>query len=432
MTTPEPISVVVISEINTIPAQEWDALTTGISFPFVRHAFLSALETSGSVGDHTGWLPCHICIYRNLPEKKLVAAMPCYLKTDSMGEYIFDWAWAQGAQRARIPYYPKLVAAIPYTPATGPRMLTIDADPQERDALRTLLIRAALDLIEQNRLSSFHMLFCLDEEATFLQELSNNKTIPEQLLRRASMQYHWRNQKPDGSVYQDMDDMWQHFSNEPRKQARKERRTAQQKAAELQLSIQEEDASKLTPEECLRIYQLYTSTIDRKWGQPYLTPEFFLQLSSSHLAPSVLLYTARIPTGEIVAMSLSFWQGQHIYGRYWGTSLDENRESDQNNKNIPYLHFEMCYHLLVDKAIKNQWRLVEAGAQGEHKRKRGFVPVCTHSIHAIRHARLHDAIADFVEQESTAIHQRIDVETAHSPYKEGHAPPLPRRAGLFR
>jgi hypothetical protein len=347
------------------------------------------------VGTGTAWQPCHLVIR---VDHKLVAAMPLYERSDSYGEYIFDWSWAQAAQRSHVRYFPKLTSAIPFVPATGPRVLV--APGFDANLAREALSAAALELMHDKKASSVHVLFPRDHEAAHIASLPDLH-----YGRRASMQFHWRN---DG--YASFDAFLEQLTHDDRKQIKRERRRVVEAGVDIEVHNGVDVEPALWPE----IFSLYTSISDRKWGRPYLTRAFF-ELMPKHRA---LVALAR-KGGRVVAMTLSFEKGAHIYGRHWGCSDD-----------IPGLHFELCYYRLLERAIATKATLVEAGAQGEHKLKRGFLPVITHSLHAFADARFGAAVHRFLEDESAAVRAEQQELAAHGPFKEGTAPKRALVAGV--
>ncbi len=385
------MDVSVLPRIADVPAADWDALA-GDDNPFVEHAFLHALEESKSVGPRTGWLPQHLVVKEG---GALVAALPCYVKTDSYGEYIFDWQWARAAGRARVDYYPKLTAAVPFTPATGPRLLVKPGAPVER--ARKALAEGMKLLEKELGCSSSHVLFCRDDEAASL--------VDNGFGRRASLQYHWRN-----GGYDSFDGFLAALRHEERKQIKRERRRVAESGVDVEVMNGADVPDALWP----AVFSLYTSISDRKWGRPYLTRAFF-DLMPRHRAVVVLARQA----GAVVAMTLSFEKGPHIYGRYWGCSEE-----------IPGLHFELCYYRLLERSIANKGSLVEAGAQGEHKLKRGFLPVVTHSAHHITDPRFSAAVMLFLEEERAAVLEEQQLLLQHGPFKDGAAPDRPLVAGV--
>lgn len=391
------MDIEVVERIDEVPAGDWDKLA-GADNPFVEHAFLALLEGSRSVGGRSGWLPRHLLLRDASRGGEIVGALPCYLRGDSYGEFIFDWAWAQAAARAGLEYYPKLTCAVPFTPATGPRLLVKPG--ADGAAVRRALMAGLRALADDEGCSSSHVLFCRDDEAAVLAEGG--------FLRRASLQFHWRN-----GGWSTFDEHLEALRHEERKQIRRERRRVAEAGVDVAVMNGAEVPRALWP----AIFALYTSTSDRKWGRPYLTRAFFDEIPRV-LGERALVVTAR-RGGDLVAMTLSFEKGKHIYGRYWGA-----------REEIPGLHFELCYYRLVERALARGVTLVEAGAQGEHKLKRGFLPVVTHSAHAIEDARLAAAVARFLREEAEAVQAEQDELLAHSPFKAGEAPVFPLTAGV--
>ena len=372
-----------VESIDQVDAQAWDALVDPDD-PFCTHAFLKALEDSGSVGTQTsGWLPRHLLLVDN---EKLAGAMPLYLKFHSYGEYIFDWGWAQGAQAAGLRYYPKLLSAVPFTPATGRRFLCDPSDPKPR---RAQLSAAALALTHQLGASGLHVLFCQEAETT---------PLPQGLFARHTHQYHFHIH-PD---WRDFSDYLDSLRSRNRKQVRRERREAQN----LGLRIEFKAGSELEEGDIAALRGCYHATIERKWAQAYLDPAFFSALSGS-LAP--ICRVALAYQGErAVAAALFFTRGAHLYGRYWGAL-----------GHFPMLHFELCYYLPIEWAIAQGLTRFEAGAQGQHKIKRGFCPEKTYSLHALTHPGLADAVARYVAEEQREVQSDIDYLERFTPFKKG-------------
>lgn len=390
-TPPAGLSVTVHDSLADISPGDWDALISYDS-PFVRHAFLRLLETSGCVGsEDTGWLPQHLVVRDG---EQIVGAVPAYLRLDSYGEYIFDWSWAQAAQRGGLRYYPKVTAAVPFTPATGQRLLT------HRDDVRKVAIRALAQLMAEHEASSAHVLFCTDDEASAMETLG--------FTRRATHQYHFHN---DG--YGSFDDFLATLRHENRKQIKKERR----RVAEQGVTIERVNGADASDAQWALMFQLYRSTTDRKWGSPYLTEQFFTQAKSTVGAAALLTFAKR--EGRVIAGTLSFEHGKHLFGRYWGAL-----------EHVDHLHFELCYYQLIEHAIANKQTLVEAGAQGEHKLKRGFVPVVVHSAHAFENAQLRHAISRFCLEERRELAAVLPEWARHAPFREGAAPRVPAIAGV--
>ena len=376
----------VIDALSQLSEPDWNALVSPDD-PFTTYAFLRALEDSGSVGQGSGWQPMHVVAY---DDTLLVGAIPLYLKTDSYGEYIFDWGWANASQRAGIRYYPKLTSAIPFTPATGRRLLL---HPQAPPETVDTLVQGLQDLAEKTKASSIHALFLTKEEQDALS--------PKGFLPRLTYQFHWENKV--GSGYQDFDDFLQHFRSSIRKQTRKERRQAA--ASGLTLCVKR--GSELNEAEWAALFHFYRHTAQDKHAIPYLTKKFF-DLLRGPLMPYVVASLGL--KGETpVAGSLAFQKGKHLYGRYWGCL--ESHEA---------LHFELCYYQLIDFCIKHKLTRFEAGAQGEHKLKRGFLPSPTYSAHWLRHPGFAQAIADFLERETSAVQEEMAALLPHGPFhREG-------------
>jgi predicted N-acyltransferase len=354
--------------ISTLPAQEWDALTDGHN-PFTSHAFLSAMETSGSVdrlgeGGSTGWQAAPILI--DGADGRLAGALPAYIKTHSQGEYVFDHAWADAWQRAGGDYYPKLQIAVPFTPATGPRILTQDM------ALALPLLRAAETLCKDADLSSAHATFIEPGQVPLFEEAG--------WLIRHDIQFHWENRD-----YTSFDDFLAGLSSAKRKNLRKERAAAQEGVEIRQLT-----GAQIQPEHWDAFWRFYQDTGARKWGQPYLTRRAFTLLGET-MADQILLVLAYVD-GHPIAGALNFIGSTCLYGRYWGATLDK-----------PFLHFELCYYQAIDAAIALGLSRVEAGAQGGHKLARGYEPVRTVSAHYIPHAGFRAAVGDFLRAERAGV-----------------------------
>jgi len=349
--------------VGGLPAEEWDALTDGGN-PFVSHAFLAAMEESGSVGDGSGWTPVPITVTG--PDGRLAAALPAYLKQHSQGEYVFDHAWADAWHRAGGAYYPKLQIAVPFTPATGPRLLTPHPE------LAPALIAAAESICRDNGLSSAH--------ATFIEPAQVHLFEEAGWLLREDIQFHWENRD-----YASFDAFLEALSSRKRKDIRKEREKAQEG-----VEIRTLTGEALREEHWDAFWAFYQDTGARKWGHPYLTREAFSLLGQT-MADRILLVLAYMD-GRPVAGALNFIGSEALYGRYWGAVVDK-----------PFLHFELCYYQAIDAAIALGLSRVEAGAQGGHKLARGYEPVRTISAHYIVHEGLRAAIADYLEQERAGI-----------------------------
>ena len=368
------------TEMAAIDAAEWDALA-GLANPFISHAFLHALEKGGAVGGDSGWDPMHLLLRSD--DGQLLGAMPNYLKHHSYGEYIFDHGWANALERAGGAYYPKLLAAVPFTPATGPRFLVRD----NRADLKTALAKGMETLMEKYQLSSAHINFLPSDDA--------HRLATAGWLDRASIQFHWHNQN-----YTDFDDFLDHLSSRKRKNIRKERASIT-KAGVTMLRL---TGAAITQVHIDTFFRFYMSTIDRKWGGAYLTHEVFTQLGKT-MADQMLLVMAEYD-GKIIGGALNFIGDDALYGRNWGADID-----------IPNLHFEACYYQAIDFAIEHGLSRVEAGAQGFHKVQRGYLPVTTHSVHLIAHDGFRDAVARFLDAEKRGVEAEKNHIAMTSPFK---------------
>ncbi len=372
------LSIHSITSLNQISADDWNAcaLATGQSYnPFTSHAFLLALEQSGSATAKTGWAAQHIILKDG---DIILGVAPCYVKSHSMGEYVFDHAWADAYARAGGHYYPKLQISVPFTPATGARLLA----PTEK--LRKLLAEGAVTLCNQLNASSAHITFATDSEAE-----------ESQWLKRNDIQFHWMN-----NAYKTFDDFLASLSSAKRKNLRKERRQVCDAAITFE-HITGDDLHELHWDS---FYEFYMDTGSRKWGQPYLTRKFFRLIHESMKKDILLILAKR--QGRIIAGALNFIGGDALYGRNWGCL-----------ENHPCLHFETCYYQAIDFAITNGLKRVEAGAQGEHKLARGYVPIKTNSLHYLAHPGLSRAVADYLEHERRAIDENQQVLAEHTPFR---------------
>lgn len=351
--------------VGEIAAADWDRLA-GADNPFTSHAFLTLLEESGSVGGRSGWSPLPIVIEG---EGGPVAALPAYLKGHSQGEYVFDHSWADAWHRAGGQYYPKLQISVPFTPATGPRLLTGD-----RPDLALPLLRAAEQLCESNELSSAHATFIEPGQVPLFEQAG--------WLLRNDIQFHWENRG-----YDSFDGFLGALASRKRKDIRKERAAAQEG-----VTIRALTGNAIRPEHWDAFWMFYQDTGARKWGQPYLTRNAFTLLGE-RMADKVLLVLAFIDEVPI-AGALNFIGADTLYGRYWGASVDK-----------PFLHFELCYYQAIDAAIALGLSRVEAGAQGQHKLARGYEPVKTWSAHYIADPSFRAAVADFLARERQGVAQ---------------------------
>ncbi|MBB5684377.1 GNAT family N-acetyltransferase [Sphingobium boeckii] len=364
------------SGVASFDAAEWDACA-GAGNPFVSHAFLSALEESGSATSETGWQSLPIVV--DSADGRMVGVMPAYAKSHSQGEYVFDHGWADAYERAGGRYYPKLQIAVPFSPVPGPRLLM-------RDPVAPALIAAAEAVVNQNGLSSAH--------ATFIQESEIPEFEAADWLIRTGTQFHWVNKG-----YQDFDDFLGALASRKRKAIRKERAAAVEG-----LEIVHLQGGDITEAHWDAFWHFYQDTGARKWGRPYLTRQFF-SLLGKRMAGSILLIFA-YRDGRPIAGALNMIGADTLYGRYWGCSEE-----------VPCLHFELCYYQAIDAAMARGLTRVEAGAQGEHKLARGYEPVPTWSAHYIADPGFRAAIADFLRRERQAVERDIDALTEMGPFK---------------
>ena len=367
--------------IHEIEPGEWDRCA-GDGNPFVSHAFLSAVEDSGSTGKRTGWLSQHAAMRDD--QGRLVAAAPMYAKGHSYGEYVFDHSWAHAFERAGGSYYPKLLVGAPFSPVPGPRLLRHPELGPPMEAIENALRQACGEL----ELSSVHVNFCAAEEWDALGAAG--------WLRRIGMQFHWRN---DG--YADFDGFLGALNARKRKSIRRERRDAQGAGLEF-VTLRGSD---IKAKDWAAFYRFYLSTIDRKWGSAYLTDRFFALLSE-RLGDRVVLMIAR-HDGKAVAGALNLVGRDALYGRNWGCEGE-----------WPFLHFELCYYRAIDFAIEAGLERVEAGAQGEHKIQRGYLPVPTYSAHWISHGGLRQAVDRALAEERPAALQEIEALSSLSPFRQ--------------
>jgi predicted N-acyltransferase len=367
--------------IAAVDPEEWDACNEAAGGnPFTSHAFLSALEDSGSATGKTGWLPQHAVLTDGAG--RVVACAPCYAKSHSYGEYVFDHSWADAYERAGGSYYPKLQVASPFSPVPGPRLLVRDGVPVAAlgDALRQAM--------EALKLSSAHITFCTEAEWHALGEHG--------WLRRMGTQFHWHNQG-----YATYDDFLGALASRKRKQVKRERR----EIAETGLTLRTLRGSEITAEQWKHFNRFYRNTVEHRWGGAYLTPKFWPMLGERLGDKVVLMWAER--DGTPIAGALNLMGRDALYGRNWGCSEE-----------VPFLHFELCYHRAIEFAIEHKLPRVEAGAQGEHKIQRGYLPVPTYSAHAIAHPGLHQAIARFLEAERPAMEERMAGLAEESPYRQ--------------
>lgn len=377
------------TSLDDFTADDWDACanpappnTHRANDPFTTYRFLKALEQSGSVGQGTGWQPHYLSVRR---EGLLIAVAPLYAKHHSQGEYVFDHSWADAYDRAGGQYYPKLQMAVPFTPVTGRRFLT---RPGFETAGQVALLQAMAQIADENGLSSAHVTFCTEAEARAGGKLG--------LLHRIGQQFHWRN---DG--YVDFDGFLASLSSRKRKQIRRERKQAQGFGGQIVALSGDE----IAPHHWDAFWQFYQDTGARKWGRPYLTRRFFDQLHDT-MRDDILLVLA-MRDGRPIAGALNVIGRDALFGRYWGT-VEQH----------PCLHFELCYYQAIDFAIRHGLARVEAGAQGDHKLARGYLPVATHSLHLITDPGFRDAVTQFLSAEKEAVAEEIEILTAYGPFRQ--------------
>ena len=371
--------------------------------PFMRHEFLAALENHGCVGPEFGWIPCHIGIYE---DDILSAAMPLYQKFNSYGEFVFDHAWADAYKQSGIPYFPKLVSAAPYTPATGQRMLS--NHPDQPETHYKILMQTVAQFAVDNKISSFHCLFPRADQLDWLATLSLNDS---DVLLRHDVQFHWNNQG-----YNDFEDFLAKLTAKKRKNIRQERKRMQQSGAKLRLL----DGHTATAQDWKDFAYFYKTTFEEKWSTPTLNAGFFQEVAEK-MPDQVFLVMADLPSDPdtestedthsnsqsnlCIAGSLMFRSDTRLYGRHWGCTHQ-----------IDKLHFEACYYQGIEYCIRNGLQVFEPGAQGEHKIARGFIPTETRSAHWLNNSPYQEAIAQYVEHERVAIAEYRD--QLKSPYQE--------------
>jgi uncharacterized protein len=368
--------------ITELDPTEWNALT-GTQVPFLRHEFLAALERTGCVGPAVGWSPCYVTL---ADARGLAAAAPAFMKSHSYGEFVFDFGWAQAYQRLGRRYYPKMTIAVPFTPATGPRLLV--RPDLEGAAWRARLIEALLAKAKAAGLSSLHALF-LDEADRVAFERAG------WLLRR-DCQFHWSNRG-----YRSFADYLETFTAEKRKKARRERR----RVAEAGITFETYLGSELSEPLLDRVYGFHRETFLRHGHEPYLTREFFAEITGTQ--GDALMVKLAVKAGRAVAAAIFFWSEAALYGRYWGAEAEYHS-----------LHFETCYHQGIEFCIERGIPRFEPGTQGEHKVSRGFEPTITWSAHSIADVRFREAVRDYLEREGEAINAYAAEVQTHVPFRE--------------
>jgi hypothetical protein len=376
------LKLTMVEAITEVAAADWDACAG--DNPFLSHAFLSAVEESGSAVAETGWGPRHLLAHDDTG--RLVGAVPLYLKGHSYGEYVFDWGWAEAYERAGGKYYPKLLAGIPFTPVTGARLLM--RSDAASPALQSTLAQGLAEVTRQLGVSSLHVNFCPRDEWDSLGEAG--------FLKREGQQYHW-----DNNGYKSFDDFLATLSSRKRKNLRKEREAV----ANSGLTIETLTGAAIEQRHWDAFYDFYEDTAGRKWGQAYLTRQFF-DLLGQRLADNVVLVMA-FNGKKPIAGALNLFGGGVIYGRNWGAV-----------EHHPFLHFEVCYYRAIDFAIERGLIRVEAGAGGRHKIARGYLPAATYSAHWIKDKGFRDAVARFLVAERNQVARERDALTAHGPFRK--------------
>ncbi|WP_419740766.1 GNAT family N-acetyltransferase [Ruegeria sp.] len=385
------IEIQVLGSLSQISAAEWDACACPETAdgghpldPFTTHRFLLALENSGSVGRGTGWQPQYLTAYL---DGMLIAAAPMYAKSHSQGEYIFDHSWAHAYENAGGRYYPKLQIAAPFTPATGRRFLV---RPGYEGIGMSALVQGAVQLAADNQVSSLHATFCTEDEALAGEQMG--------LMLRSSQQFHWLNDD-----YADFDGFLAALSSRKRKNIRKERAQANAFGGEIRTLTGDD----LRPEHWDAFWRFYQDTGARKWGSPYLTRQFF-DIAQQTMAGDMALMLAE-RDGYPIAGALNFIGRETLYGRYWGCV-----------EHHACLHFELCYYRAIDFAIALGMQRVEAGAQGEHKLARGYLPTRTHSLHWIADQGFADAVKKYLDAEGRAVGEEIEILTDYGPFRKSN------------
>lgn len=377
-------------QIADIPAEAWDACANpepATFNPFIAHAFLKALEDAGTVGGRTGWSPRHLVLKLG---GEIAGCAPCYLKAHSQGEYVFDHNWAEAFMQAGGRYYPKLQIAVPFTPVPGRRLLVRpgpDGETHER-----MLAAGAVELAQRNQISGVHI--------TFLSEREWDSLGANGFLQRIDQQFHWSN-----AGYATFEDYLASLASRKRKAMRKER----EQALEAGLTVTWLRGREITQTDWDAFYEFYTETGSRKWGRPYLNREFFSLLGDSGVGGDCLLMLAK-RGNQAIAGSLHMIGGDCLFGRYWGAV-----------EHHPFLHFEMCYYQAIDYAIQHKIARVEAGAQGEHKLARGYLPTKTYSAHFIVDPSLRRAIGDYLARERRYVDAAGEELAEYAPFRK--APP---------
>lgn len=390
--TPQLLSQIEIksfSTIDQIPADQWNALVPN-QYPFIFHEYLNALESHECVGEKYGWIPCHIGVFH---QDQLIAALPLYEKYNNYGEFVFDQAWESAWKQVDLDYYPKLVSAMPYTPARGPRFLTTENHPHiDNVQQQMLLLNAMKSLCNEYQLSGAHILFADAKQQNWLESLPKENN----LLFRHDTQFHWFNQD-----YETFDDFLTQLTAKKRKNIKQERRAVKESGITFRIL----DGHTATQTDWANFSYFYDKTFIEKWSTPTLNKDFFIEVAQI-LPDSIVLVLADLDD-QCIAGALMFRSEDTLYGRHWGAIKD-----------VKHLHFETCFYQGIEYAIQQGIKIFEPGAGGEHKIARGFIPVPIHSTHWLRVNPFEEGIDHFIEQEKAAVNGYMDECEDMSPYKE--------------
>jgi len=378
------LKITTIDSLHAISADEWNALT-GLENPFTQYEFLIALENNGAVGKEFGWLTNFFLAYND--NNELVGALPLYIKFNSYGEFVFDWAWADAYQQHGLRYYPKLVSSIPYTPATGARILI--ADKSNYKDIANALVNSVISFAEKSQVSSFHCLFTNKQDTKYFKNNAN-------FMMRLGCQFHWSNNE-----YNSFSHYLEQLTSKKRKQIKRERRIVKEQEIEFEIL----NGHEATEQQWDIYHRFYESTFERKSGMPTLSNNFFKEIART-MPDNIVLILAKYQ-GEYVASAFNLKGTDTLYGRHWGCS-DE----------FDNLHFEACYYQGLEYCINNGLKYFEPGAQGEHKIARGFMPTKTWSAHWISHPKFNESIKNFLKHETDGMLNYIQELNGHSPFKE--------------
>ncbi|MEM8844529.1 MAG: GNAT family N-acetyltransferase [Pseudomonadota bacterium] len=378
MSESEELNLCFHSSISEIPLDEWNSLA-GTTNPFTRYEFLSALETNDCLGQKFGWHPYHLSVRNS--QQQLVGVCPLYIKTNSYGEFVFDWSWASAYEQARLEYYPKLVCSIPYNPVQGMRLISQDI------AIKKIMIQQVIKAAEKLKMSGMHWLFTNDEDTTLCRQ--------ENLALRLGCQYHWKNQN-----YSDFDDFISTFISRKRKKVKRERRMVQEQNITFNI-VHGHEASE---EQITLAQHYYESTFDKKYGIPTLSLEFFKEICTTMGQQLVFIFA--VLNSRNIACAITLRSEDTLFGRFWGCEQDFHS-----------LHFETCFYQGIEYCIEHKLQKFEPGAQGEHKISRGFLPTKTWSAHWIANPQFRTPIYSFCEREQEAMQEQCEELLSLSPYR---------------